>query len=78
MSCGLTSQIWIDLGAADFPGNQEDHGADGRESVIAAGLAFGCPEEAIQGFGQAVWGQRLHPDDQTLDMGAEETRHRLH
>ena len=68
----------IDLREVELACDQEDHGADGRESAITAGLALGGLEEAIQGLQEAIGGACLGPGTDAIEMGAHEAGHRLH
>ena len=70
----------VDLREVESACDQEDHGADGRESAITAGLALGGLEEAIQaiqGLQEAVGGPRLHPGT-AVKVGSYEAGHGLH
>jgi hypothetical protein len=74
------------MGEVEFSRDQEEDGAHGLESGVAAGLAFGGLEEAVEGFDEAVGlaGLRLgddavevladHPGDvlHRLDLGAQD------
>ena len=51
----------VDLREVESACDQEDHGTNGREPAITAGLALGGLEEAIQGFQEAIGGPRLRP-----------------
>ena len=71
----------IDLREVASACDQEDHGADGRESAITAGLAglaLGGLDEAIQGLQEAIGGACLGPGADAIEMGAHEAGHRLH
>ena len=68
----------VDLREVELACDQEDHGADGRESAITAGLALGGLEEAIQGFQEAVGGPRLRPGTNAFKVGSYEAGHGLH
>ncbi len=59
--------IRIDRRAVGFPGDSKDHGANGWESAIAAGLTLGDLEKAIQGPQEAV-------DDACLGPGAPSSK----
>ena len=68
----------IDLREVELACDQEDHGADGRESAITAGVALGGLEEAVQGLQEAIGGACLGPGADAIEMGAHEAGHRLH
>ncbi len=68
----------VDLREVELARDQEDHGADGRESAVAAGLAFGGLEEAIQGLREAIGGACLGPSTDAFEMGSHEAGHGLH
>ena len=68
----------IDLREVASACDQEDHGADGRESAITAGLALGGLEEAIQGLQEAIGGPRLRPGTNAFKVGSYEAGHGLH
>jgi len=63
ISCGLMRHIRIDRREVEFPGDQADHGAYGREPAVVAGFALGRLEQAVKGFQEAVGGPRLRPGD---------------
>jgi hypothetical protein len=63
----------VNLRGVELAGNPEDHGADGRESVITADLALGRMEEAIRGPWGPIGGGCLGPTGtDTLKMGSYE------
>ena len=68
----------VDLREVELACDQEDHGADGRESAITAGLALGGLEEAIQGLQEAIGGPRLRPGTNAFKVGSYEAGHGLH
>ena len=73
IACGLNRHIRVNLRGVELAGNPEDHGADGRESVITADLALGRMEEAIRGPWGPIGGGCLGPTGtDTLKMGSYE------
>ncbi len=68
----------VDLREVASACDQEDHGRNGREPAITAGLALGGLEEAIQGLQEAVGGPRLRPGTNAFKVGSYEAGHGLH
>ena len=46
--------MWVDVREVEFSCNEEEDGAHSCESRVAAGLAFGGLEEAVERFDEAV------------------------
>jgi len=61
-----------------FSGNQKDNGAHRGESSIAAGLAFRCLKQPVDGFEKAIGLARLDPRHNPSEMLTNHPRHRLH
>lgn len=68
----------IDFREVEFPGDGKDHGPDGREPAITAGLAFLRLEKPVPGFQEAVGGLGLRPGDDAFPVAADEAGHPLH
>ena len=68
----------VDLREVELARDQEDHGADGRKSAVAASLAFGRMEEAIQGLQEAVGGACLGLSTDAFETGSRKASDGLH
>ena len=60
----------VDPGEVEFSCDKEENGPHGCEARVAAGLAFGGLEEAIQGFDEAVGLPGLGPRHDAFEMRA--------
>ena len=62
----------VDAREVELATDEENRGADGRESPGAAGLAFGDLEQSVQGFEKAVGLARLRPGEDAFDVAADQ------
>ena len=68
----------IDFREVELAGDEKDDGANGREAAVAARLALGGLEQAVEGFEETVGLARLRPGDDALQMRADHFCHLLH
>jgi hypothetical protein len=68
----------VDLGEVELAGDEKYDGANGREAAVAARLALGGLEQAVDGFEETVGLARLRPGDDALQMRADHFGHLLH
>ncbi len=70
--------MWVDLREVEFARDQEENRAHGRKARVAAGLAFGGLEEAVQRFDEAIGLSCLGPSDDAIEMRADHAGDILH
>ena len=68
----------VGLLEVELTGDQEGHSTDSREPAIAAGLALGGLEEAIQGLQEAVGGACLGLSTDAFETGSRKASDGLH
>src|SRR5215469_4612846 len=61
----------VDGSEVKLAGNEEDDGADGRESDEPASAALGGLEQSVERFKEAVGLARLRPGDDALEVIAD-------
>ena len=72
------SGVRVDGGEVELAGNQEQYGAHGGKASVAAGFAFGCLEETIEGLDEAVGLTGLGPGDDAVEVSADHAGDLLH
>jgi hypothetical protein len=70
--------VRIQFREVEFPGKQEDHGANRSNPAVASRLTFGGLEQTIESFQEAIGLACPCPSDYPLDMVAEHAGSLLH
>ena len=68
----------VDAREIELAGDQEEHRAHGGETSVAAGLAFGGLEEAIESLDKAVGLAGLRPGKDAVEVRADHVGDLLH
>ena len=59
--------MWVEAGEVEFSGDEKEDGADRFEPAVAAGLALGGLEQAVERLDEAVGLPGAHPGGDSVD-----------